>query len=91
MNIPNLPILTPLFNDPKLVAQLHPAWMNFFTQLIQELQGNVSNEGYKIPALTADQIIQIENQKSNTALVYDSDNNVLRINLNGTFKTITTS
>lgn len=69
---------------------MHPAWHNFFSQLMIELQNNASNQGIVMPKQPAANIAFLNPQKFG-AIVYDSDNNVAKINLNGTFKTITTS
>lgn len=86
MNIPN-------FIDAPLVDKdgvLTDTWKQIFSVLFSQLQTNLSNEGFKIPAQSASNISILNNDKSNGALVYDSTNHLLKINLNGTFKTIAT-
>jgi|GEM_PF-2739321 len=39
---------------------LTPDWENIMTQLLNELQLNLSNEGYKLPQLTQSQITQLQ-------------------------------
>jgi hypothetical protein len=84
----------PTLPREKLVTasgDIHPAWRSFHGQLLTYLQANLSQQGYKVPQLTPDQITQLE-ADSNTVntLVIDSTNDVAKINLNGTFKTIQT-
>jgi hypothetical protein len=70
---------------------IHQDFHGLLSQLITQLQQNLSNEGYKMPQQNAANIAILNNTKSTGALVYDKDNHVLKVNLNGTFKTITTA
>lgn len=63
----------------------------FVEQLTQSLKTSLSQEGFKTPQQTADNITQLNTAKSIGALLYDSDNHQLKININGTFKTVQTS
>jgi len=56
MNIPNF-IQTPIADKN---GNLTPEWANIMTQLLTELQLNVSNEGYKLPQLTQSQITELQ-------------------------------
>lgn len=59
--------------------------------LIQQIQTNLSNEGYKIPGQSTENITRLDNTKSQRALLYDEDTNKLKININGAFKEILTA
>ena len=86
MNIPN-------FINAKIVdkdGNLTDVWRNIFMQLFSQLQGGLSEEGIKVPQQTTTNIAQIESGNTVGNIVYDSSLNVLKINLNGTFKTIQT-
>lgn len=87
MNIPN-------FNDTQVVDKdgfLTDAWRQTLSQLFSELQKGLSNEGVTVPQQTADNISIIQGNETIGNLIIDSTNNVAKININGTFKTITTS
>ncbi len=86
MNIPNLPMGPLTRQDGHATSE----YWGVLSQLITELQQNVSNEGYKIPQLPTATIAKLDNEKSKGVLVYDSDTNQLKININGTFKVIQT-
>lgn len=84
MNIPN-------FLNEKIVDKegyLTAPWQNMLIQLITELQKNAGNEGLVMPSQTAANIALLTNS-SNGTLVYDSTNNIPKVNVNGTFKSIT--
>jgi hypothetical protein len=86
MNIPN-------FIQDKMVDEkgyLTSPWQQFFTQLIQELQKNVGQEGFTVSNLSSTHVAALTNANTGT-LVYDNTNNLLKVNVNGTFKTVTTS
>jgi hypothetical protein len=84
MNIPN-------FIDNQIVdknGQLTDSWRQIFTQLIGELQGNLSNEGYKIPEQSTANITILSNTNSTRALIYDNQKNAFMACANGIFKQI---
>lgn len=86
MNIPN-------FIDTQVVdkeGRLTPVWRQILTQLITELQINVSDEGFKVPAQTTANITALSNTGSNRAIVYNSDTNKFFACENGVFKEIQT-
>ena len=91
MNIPNF--LNARFVDEK--GFLTEQWQQILMQLFSELQNNCSNEGLKVPMQSnaePEKIIdKLNNEKSKSALLYDSDTNKLLISLNGTFKEIQTN
>jgi hypothetical protein len=87
MNIPN-------FVDVKVVddkGYFTEEFRQIFSQMITQFQTNLSNEGYKIPSQTTDNIDNLDNMNSNYRLIIDRDTDELKINLNGTFKVIQTS
>lgn len=60
----------------------------FLEQLTQTLQGFVSNEGVKTPQQTTANITALNTQQSIGALLYDKETHELKVNINGTFKTV---
>jgi hypothetical protein len=67
-----------------------PEWANIMTQLLTQMQLNLSNEGFVMPKLTGTQIGYLTDaDKSNGALVQDSTDGSLKYNLNGAWKTVT--
>lgn len=87
MNIPNL-LSHPLVDNDNM---MHPAWRDFFSQLITEMQNNLSNEGYKVPQQPTANVTALNTDKSKGALLYDNQTDELKVNINGTFKTVQTS
>lgn len=86
MNIPN-------FADAPIVdreGRLTPIWRQIFTQLITELQNNVSEEGFIIPQKSTADIGKLDNIKSKAAIIYNEQTNKFLANENGAFKTIQT-
>lgn len=84
MDIPN-------FVDAPIVdknGHLTSIWKQILTQLITELQKSVSEEGFKIPQQPTSNIAKLNNLLSKGHLIYDSDTNQLKININGTIKVI---
>lgn len=89
MNIPNIPpMTTPFINKDGHVTEV---WYNVLNQLIIQMQENVSNEGYKVPQQSTFNVSALNNTKSIGALLYDEDLHLLKVNINGVFKTVTTS
>ncbi len=70
---------------------LHPSWRNYFNELTIALQRTLSNEGIPLPQQSTSNINLLTGTQSIGAIVYDNTANVAKINLNGTWKTITTS
>lgn len=87
MNIPNVPKEPLLHEDGKNV---HPVWANFFDFLINQLQGNLGNEGIVTPGQETVNINLLTNSQPFTILG-DKTSNELKVYLNGAWKTITTS
>lgn len=88
MNIPNLPSNWQMVDKNGVMAT---PWQQFFSQLLISLNTGLSNEGIILPQQTAANIALLIGTQSIGALIYDSTNNLAKVNLNGTFKTITTS
>jgi len=83
----------PVFEDIKVVEEngyLTPAFRAILQDLLQVLQYKISDDGFVIPSRTAAEIAQFVDSPNGT-MVYDSTNNLAKININGTFKTITTT
>ena len=72
-------------------GSMHSELRNFLSQLLLGLNTSLSDEGINIPAQSALNIVTLNNIKSNRNIIYDSDNQVAKININGTYKTIQTS
>lgn len=91
MNIPNflksIPIAELKEEDGKYYFT--PQMANMFIQLFTELQQNLSNEGFKIPQQTTSNINILDNALSTAAIIYDSDTNEFKGNVDGVFKTFT--
>ncbi len=86
MNIPN-------FIDSQVVdkdGKLTDTWKQILSQLFAQLQGGLSEEGILVPQQKTENINLLTGEKNYGKLIYDSSTNKLKINLNGTFKTITT-
>jgi len=72
------------------LKDVHPSFELFLGQLTSELQKSISNEGFMIPPQSTATINQLNTQQSVGALLYDSETNQLKVNINGTFKVIQT-
>ena len=86
MNIPNY--ASDQFTDTN--GMITAIWSNVITQIIQELQINLSNEGFNMPKLPTTAINKLTSAtKSTGAIVYDSTTNQFKGNVNGTWKVFT--
>ena len=86
MNIPNYP------NSPMTDGKgnITPEWQNTITQLLTELQLNLSNEGYRLPQLATTQINDLTDVgKSTGNMVYDNTTNQFKVNIEGTWRVVT--
>lgn len=89
MNVPNLPSDFQVV-DPK-TGIMTSSWQLFFKQFIINLNNAFGDSfGLVMPSQTASNIAALTKALNGTIL-YDTNNNVGKININGTFKTITTS
>jgi hypothetical protein len=67
-----------------------PEFVRFLSQTITELQINLNNEGYKVPALETTDIAKLTDaDKSNGTIIQDSTTGLPMFNVNGTWMTIT--
>ena len=65
-------------------------WRNIFSQLLQQLQGNFSNEnGLVTPPNTTANITQLTNK--NGAMFYDTDTHQMKVCVDGHIKTFNLS
>jgi len=90
---PDLPRNQPLVDKD---GNMNQYWILFFQNLVAALQNNFSNEGIKVPAQTATNILSLttsltsETKRGSIAnVLYDSTNNAFKGNVNGTWKTFT--
>ena len=71
-------------------------WSLLLQQLITELQFNLSDEGYQVPQQPTATITTLQTQFNASStpsayfgnLLYDSDTNELKVNINGTFRVV---
>lgn len=68
-----------------------PVWQRIMQQLLQELQINLSDEGIVMPSQSAANITVLTTAAVNGTLVYDSTNDLPKVNVAGVFKTILTA
>lgn len=67
-----------------------PQMFKIFSQLFTQLQQNVGADGFVVSPQTAANIATFVNP-DNFTLIGDSTNNLLKVFLNGSLKTVTTS
>ena len=87
MKIPN-------FIDHQLVDKdgyLTEPWKHTFEQLFQELQKNMSDEGYITPSLESLDIAKLTGVELSGNLIYDTDIKKLTVNIDGTIKEVLTT
>lgn len=87
MNIPNL-IKTPFVDKD---GHLTPTAWGILTQIINQMQTKLSNEGYITPHQDAGTILQLNTSRSSGGILYNKDTNKGMLCENGIYKTITTS
>ena len=64
---------------------------NLMTELLTVLQNHLSDEGYKLPFQTTSNLVILNNDKSIGRILYDQDAKLMKVNLDGTYKTIQTA
>lgn len=69
-------------------GNMHQDLVNYLGQLVQILQTNLSDQGYKVPQQPTATITALNTPQSTGALLYDNETHELKININGTFKTV---
>lgn len=79
--------LTHLTNED---GSVHPDAKIFFDQLINALQKNLNQEGYKLPQQPTTNITQLNTPESKGSVIYDQTTNQAKININGTYKVVPT-
>lgn len=89
--IPNLPASEFLRKDEKGSYSVHPDWMGVLRQLTIALQTNISNEGFKMPQQNSTNVTSLNTPKSIGSIVYNNETHAFMGNVNGVFKTFTTS
>jgi hypothetical protein len=89
--IPGAPTI-PAFDNIKVIDEKGfwtPEYRAIMQELFQILQIRVSGEGLVMPSLTAANIAKLTTS-ANGAMVYDSTNDLAKLNIAGSFKTIQT-
>ncbi len=61
----------------------------FLSQLIQALQQTISTEGLKVPLQTTANIMTLNTTLSTSNILYDTETNEFKGNVNGTYKVFT--
>lgn len=84
-----IPVFSNIQFVDKATGYLTDIWGKMLNQLFDQLQKNVSDEGFVIPSLSTDDILKLTNAVDGT-LIYDETLNVLKIRKNGVFTTIQT-
>lgn len=84
MNFQNLTLIKAADKD----GLMHQDLINYLGQLVQQLQANLSDQGYVVPHQTTANIAQLTGAQSIGALLYDKDTHELKININGTWKVV---
>jgi hypothetical protein len=83
----------PTFTNSKVVDEngyFTPEWSNLMNTLISQVQLNLGNEGYVVPQQPATNIAELTDaSKSTGAIVYNSTDNTMMGNIDGTWKTFT--
>lgn len=81
----------PKFVQDKVIGadgRLTPSWHQLFSQLLNEMNTNVSNNGFVVPSRTNDDINAMAVNVPNGTILYDSDTNELKAKVNGVFVVI---
>lgn len=84
MNIQSLTSIKAADKD----GNMHQDLVNYLGQLVQQIQANFSDQGYIVPQQPTDNITALNKPELIGALLYDKDTNELKVNINGTFKTV---
>lgn len=90
MNITNwLTLHDKILNDDNSGRPSEP-FHRIFTNLITQLQINLSNEGYIFPSQPQTNIDQLSGEKHIAKIIYDATNKVMKLNNDGNFQEIAT-
>ena len=86
MNVPN--VLTEKMVDEK--GYLTPAWRQYHTQMNSQMNTYLSNEGIVIPKQNTEDTTKILTSSTSPVgkILYDSQTNQLKVNINGVIKII---
>jgi hypothetical protein len=85
MNIPNFIDSVLTGKDGKLTSE----WRQFLTQLTGQLQKNLSDQtGVIVPQQSTDNITTMGVPENIGSLVYDKSTHELKVNINGTYRTV---
>jgi hypothetical protein len=84
MKVPNF-INDPITNEK---GELTDPWRILLSTLITQMQTHLSDEGIRMPQQSTDNINILETLENKGKVVYDGDTDELKVNINGTFKTI---
>lgn len=89
MIIQDPPVEIPLTDKKGIVSW---EWQQWFSRLAQSIQLNLSDDGYTLPQNTQADITGPLNTETQTGnMTYDSTNNVMAVNLNGTMVKVETT
>lgn len=77
-------------------GNLTSSWSLLFTQLFNQMQVNISDDGMVVPSLSSNEITHnADPTNANTVpdgtLFYDNDGHELKVKINGVVKVVTTS
>jgi hypothetical protein len=87
MNVPSVP------NDRKVVDEngnLTEVWASFFSNLITQLNDNLSDEGYVLPSQNSANIAILSTDGNKSRILWNSDTEKAMVNNDGTFAEIDT-
>ena len=82
MKIPNLPHEKPIDDHGQWTA----AWSLWLQELNGILQKQLSDQGFQLPLKPTSIITQLNKPNNTGTLIYDSDTQQFKGNVNGTFK-----
>lgn len=82
MKIPNLPHEKPIDDNGQWTA----AWSLWLQELNGILQKQLSDQGFQLPLKPTSIITQLNKPNNTGTLIYDSDTQQFKGNVNGTFK-----
>lgn len=93
-------MIIPNFENIQFITKggvLTDSWQNILQALFTALQNNLSNEGFHIPQQTTANIGLLQTRFAAApdptvyfgVMLYDTDTDELKVNINGTFRVIT--
>ena len=83
--IPNLPTTKLVQED----GNPHPAWQQWFQQLVAVMQNNLSPNGFTLPQQPTTTITLLNTPASKGVVIYDETTDQFKGNVAGTFKVFT--